>query len=321
MFRQALHGRRTLGATADGTGASGGPSRRGGQDLPMGRRKPHRAGLACTAMAATRGEVAWPTIADRLRLGRRRHESCARAMPSPPTSAPPPPSSRCASSASASRSAPTSMRWRSPGSEPWLTPLPRAARSAAEPRRRARPSAPPAAGAAASRPTGRSWSAPGAPPRAGRASCATRSSPAPPSTAPTVRTAPPPSRWSGRARRGCSPMPGSSPTWLWAVCARAGSPAAPALVLREAADRFLLAARRRVRGRRLAGALRRGPRPRPVDGRRGGARAPRGRAGAYLLSPDRFAAEGREHGGRRRLTGSLRAPMGTSRGRSPSSAA
>ena len=35
-------------------------------------------------------------------------------------------------------------------------------------------------------------------------------------------------------------MPGSSPTCLWAVCARAGSPARPALVLREAADRFLL---------------------------------------------------------------------------------
>ena len=34
----------------------------------MGRRKPCRTGLACTAMAATRGEVAWPTIADRLRL-------------------------------------------------------------------------------------------------------------------------------------------------------------------------------------------------------------------------------------------------------------
>ena len=38
--QEALHGRRTLGATADGTGAVGGPSRRGGQDLPMGRRKP-----------------------------------------------------------------------------------------------------------------------------------------------------------------------------------------------------------------------------------------------------------------------------------------
>jgi hypothetical protein len=31
-------------------------------------------------------------------------------------------------------------------------------------------------------------------------------------------------RTAGRARRGCSTMPGSSPTCLWAVCARAGSP-------------------------------------------------------------------------------------------------
>ena len=46
-----------------------------------------------------------------------------------------------------------------------------------------------------------------------------------------------------------------------------------------------------------------GPRPGPVDGRRGGTGAPGSRAGAYLLNPDRFAAEGREHGGRRRLTG------------------
>ena len=75
------------------------------------------------------------------------------------------------------------------------------------------------------------------------------------------------------------------------------------LVLREAADRFLLVLDAeyavdawqelldvgRVLGLSMVGA--------------GGARAPGGRAGAYLLIPDRFAAEGREHGGRRRLTG------------------
>ena len=79
----------------------------------------------------------------------------------------------------------------------------------------------------------------------------------------------------------------------------------PALILREDRRPLPAAARRRSRRRRLAGALRRRPRPRPVDGRRGGARAPGGRAGAYLLKPDRFAAEGREHGGRRRVTAAV----------------
>ena len=169
-------------------------------------------------------------------------------------------------------------------------------------RRPARPCVPPAAGAAAWRPTGRSWSARGAPRRAGRASCATRSSPARPSTARTARTMRPPSPWSGRAPRELLDDAGLEPDLPVGGVRESWFAGAPALLLREAGDRFLLVLDADSAARRLAGALRRRPRPRPVDGRSGGAGAPRGRAGAYLLNPDRFAAEGREHGGRRRVT-------------------
>ena len=159
--QQALHGRRTLGATADGTRVSSGPSRRGGQDLPMGRRKPRRAGLACTAMAATRGEVAWPTIADRLRLAGgvmsvREGHAVAANFGSAATEL-----AICVKRVGlAVRSDLDALEIAGP--EPWLAHF-LEERWAAAPRRRARPSARPAAGAAASRPTGPSsigpWSA------------------------------------------------------------------------------------------------------------------------------------------------------------------
>ena len=317
--QEALHGRRTLGATADG--------RRVRRPLPKGRARPahgqakappHRASVHRHGRHPRRSRLAdarrpppargrrherarGPRRRRPLRLGRHRARDLRQARrPRRPLG-------------------PRRAGDRRPRAV--ARALPRGRRWAAARRRPARPSAPPAAGAAASRPTGRSSSAPGAPPRAGRASCATRSSPAPPSTAPTARTAPPPSRWSGRARRGCSTMPGSSPTCLWAVCARAGSPAARRWCCARPpiASCSLLDADHAVDAWQELFDV--GPRPRPVDGRRGGARAPRGRAGAYLLIPDGFAAEGREHGGRRRLTAGLRAPMSTSRGRSPSSAA
>ena len=89
-----------------------------------------------------------------------------------------------------------------------------------------------------------------------------------------------------------------------------------ALVVREAADRFLLVldADRAVDAWQSS---RRGPRPGPVDGRRRGAGAPGGRAG--VSDPDRSQPRvGRGEAGSDRR---LRAPTGASRGRSPSSAA